>query len=73
VKRVIDIPEPFIESYFELMPIHERLRGRDFPTMHSYLKIVLCNVHDELTSRIDAPALARALRSSDGMQEKERD
>lgn len=72
-KRVIDIPESFIEKYFELMPIHERLRGRDFPTMHSYLKIVLCNIHDELTSRIDASALAQSLRSSDGMQEKERD
>ncbi|HXF55358.1 MAG TPA: hypothetical protein VNK52_14685 [Hyphomicrobiaceae bacterium] len=61
VKRVIDIPEPLAKAYFDLMPIHERLRGRDFPTMRNYLKIVLCNVHDELTSRLDAPALVDAL------------
>ena len=60
-KRVIDIPEPLAESYFDLMPIHEKLRGRDFPTMHSYLKIVLCNVHDDLTKRLDAPALLESL------------
>ena len=29
-KRVIDIPEPLAEKYFALMPIHEKLRGRDF-------------------------------------------
>jgi hypothetical protein len=62
VKRVIDIPETIAESYFALMPIHEQLRGRDFPTMHSYLKIVLCNVHDDLTKRMDAPALVQSLR-----------
>ena len=26
-KRAMDIPEPFAESYFDLMPIHEKLRG----------------------------------------------
>ena len=26
-----DVPEPFAEAYFNLMPIHEKLRGRDFP------------------------------------------
>ena len=61
-KRAIDIPEPFAESYFDLMPIHEKLRGRDFPTMHNYLKVTLCNIHDELTKRMDAtrPWLAAA-------------
>ena len=32
-KRAIDIPEPFAEAYFDLMPIHEKLRGSDFPTI----------------------------------------
>jgi hypothetical protein len=60
-KRVIDIPEPLAESYFKLMPIHEKLRGRDFPTMHNYLKIVLCNIHDELTGRVDVASLLKSL------------
>lgn len=61
VKRVIDIPEPFASAYFDLMPIHEKLRGRDFATMHNYLKVVLCNVHEELTRKVDASAVVGAL------------
>jgi len=57
-KRAMDIPEPIAEAYFALMPIHESLRGPDFPTMRNYLRVTLCNVHDELTKRIDAPLLA---------------
>jgi hypothetical protein len=56
-KRAMDIPGPFAKSYFDLMPIHEKLRGRDFPTTHNYLRVTLCNIHDELTKRVDAPAL----------------
>lgn len=63
VKRAMDVAEPFADAYFSLMPIHERLRGSDFPTMHNYLRISLCNVHDELTKRMDAPVLAAALKS----------
>ena len=62
-KRAMDIPEPYAKRYFDLMPIHEKLRGRDFPTTHNYLKVMLCNIHDELTNRIDAPAVAAALRA----------
>jgi hypothetical protein len=57
-KRAIDIPESFAETYFALMPIHKSLRGHDFPTLKSYLKVTLCNVHHELTKRIDAQAIA---------------
>jgi hypothetical protein len=39
------------------MPIYEKLKKTDFRTTHSYLKVVLCNVHEELESRIDLPAL----------------
>lgn len=59
-KRVMDIPEPLAETYFALMPIHEKLRGRDFATTRNYLRVSLCNIHDELISRIDRPALERA-------------
>jgi hypothetical protein len=43
------------------MPIHEKLRGRDFQTTRNYLRVSLCNIHDELISRMDGPALERAL------------
>jgi hypothetical protein len=60
-KRAFEICEPFAETYFDLLPIHEKLRGQDFPTIRNYLKVTLCNIHDELTKRMDAPALAAML------------
>ena len=60
-KRVMDIPEPLAETYFAMMPIHEKLRGRDFQTTRNYLRVSLCNIHDELISRMDRAALERAL------------
>ncbi len=59
-KRVMDIPEPLAETYFALMPIHEKLRGRDFATTRNYLRVSLCNIHDELIERMDKGALERA-------------
>jgi hypothetical protein len=58
-KRAMDIPETYAQLYFDTMPIHEKLRGRDFVTTHNYLKVVLCNVHEELSDRIDRPAFER--------------
>jgi len=58
-----DVPEQFAESYFNLMPIHEKLRSRDFQTTRSYLRVTMTNVHDELTKRLDAPATAESLRA----------
>lgn len=60
-KRVIDIPEPWAQTYFDLMPIHEKLRSRDFPTTRNYLRVTLCNVHDELIERLDLPAVTASL------------
>ncbi|HZD62523.1 MAG TPA: hypothetical protein VE200_06975 [Xanthobacteraceae bacterium] len=60
-KRAFDICEPWAETYFNLMPIHEKLRGRDFATIRNYLKVTLCNIHDEFSKRMDAPALAATL------------
>jgi hypothetical protein len=64
-KLAKDIPEPFAERYFALMPIHERLRDRDFPTIRNYLKVTLCNIHDELSERADVRGLVAALRRRD--------
>lgn len=60
-KRAMDIPEPLARAYFDLMPIHEKLRGRDFPTTHNYLKVTMCNIHAELTGRMDVQALSQLL------------
>lgn len=60
-KLAMDIPEPLAEIYFALMPIHEKLRGRDFATTRNYLRVSLCNIHDELTGRLDGPAVVRSL------------
>jgi hypothetical protein len=60
-KRVMDIPDPLAEAYFAMMPIHERLRGRDFDTTRNYLRVCLCNIHDELIERIDRAAVRQAL------------
>lgn len=63
-KMVKDIPDPYAARYFALMPIHERLRGEDFPTVRNYLKVTLCNIHDEFVRRIDSGALQASLRSA---------
>jgi hypothetical protein len=56
-----DIPEAYAKTYWDLMPIKKEIRTPDFPTTRSYLMIALCNMHDNLSSRIDASALARQL------------
>ena len=61
-KRVIDIPEQYVKHYFEMMPIHESLRTRDIGTTLGYLKLSLVNMHEELTKRMDAAAMAQKLR-----------
>ncbi len=60
-KRAFDICEPWAKTYFSLMPIHEKLRASEFPTIRNYLRVTLCNIHDELTKRMDAQALAGML------------
>ena len=60
-KRAMDIPEQWAQTYFDLMPIHEKLRGRDFSTTRNYLRITICNIHDELLKRLDMPAVAASI------------
>ena len=43
------------------MPICEKLRGSDYPTIRNYLRVTMCNIWDELTKRTDARALAAFL------------
>ena len=64
-KRVMDIPDPLAQAYFSMMPIHEKLRGRDFMTTRNYLSVCLCNIHDEFVARADVAALQQALSAGD--------
>jgi hypothetical protein len=70
-KRAFDICEPWAETYFNLMPIHQTLRRAEFPTIRNYLKVTLCNIHDEFTRRLDAAAVAAALRGQEERGEEE--
>jgi hypothetical protein len=62
-KPAKDIPEQFAQAYFEFLPIHEQLRGRDFPTTRNYLRATLCNIHEEFSKRVDGPAVVGALKA----------
>lgn len=66
-KRAMDVPEPFAKTYFDLMPIHKQLRGRDFSTTHNYLKVTMCNIHDELTRRMNLPVLSQLLARNEAV------
>ncbi|MBM3546659.1 MAG: hypothetical protein FJX54_06880 [Alphaproteobacteria bacterium] len=58
-----DVPESYAEKYVAQMPIHETLRGRDAPTIHNYLRVTMCNIHDELSKRMDIEAVAASLKT----------
>jgi hypothetical protein len=62
-KEVVDIPVPYAQRYFDLMPFHKDLLTQDMPTARSYLQINLINIRDELLKRMDAPAVVQALRA----------
>ena len=60
-KRAFEICEPWTDTYFNLMPIYEKLRRADYPTIRNYLRVTLCNIHEEFSKRMDAAALAAVL------------
>jgi len=62
VKRVMDVPARFVDRYVGAMPIHEKLRAKDVPTIHNYLRTNLCNAHEVFLRRADIGALVAALR-----------
>jgi len=62
-KRAFEIADPHVKAYFDLLPINETLKRSELPTIHGYLRATLCNVHEELTSRIHAPAVVASVRA----------
>lgn len=64
-KLVTDIPEPYVERYFNLMPFDKELLTNDLPTTRSYLRLSLTHIRDELVTRMDVPAVAALLCAMD--------
>jgi hypothetical protein len=60
-KRVIDIPEQYIATYWKLMPFDESIKTNDMPTTLAYLKLTLNRMADDLTKRMDPAAMAREM------------
>jgi len=62
-KRVIDIPAPFVDRVFSLMPIHKELLSDDAPTSRGFLQLNLVHMQEELIRRMDVPAMVARLRA----------
>ncbi|MSP03486.1 MAG: hypothetical protein EXR07_20960 [Acetobacteraceae bacterium] len=62
-KTARDVPVALAATYFSVMPIHPKLRGRDAPTLLNYLRVTMCNIHDTLTRSVDAGAVVASLRA----------
>ncbi len=62
-KRVIDIPDPYAERYFNMMPFDKELLTNDVPTTRSYLRLNLTHIRDELVKRMNTADIAAKLRS----------
>ena len=61
IKHAKDIPERFAEAYFNMMPNDESRAAAVSATIRNYLRVSLCNIHDELSTRIDVTAVTKAL------------
>lgn len=61
-KRIIDIPEPFAERYFAMMPFDKPFLTPDAPTARGFMQLQLIAVHEQLGTRMNALDMARKLR-----------
>jgi hypothetical protein len=61
-KSVIDIPEPYVARYFDMMPFARELLTKDEPTTRAYLRLTLTHMRDDLVKRMDAADMADKLR-----------
>ena len=61
-KPVLDIPEPYFERYFALMPFDKQFLTADAPTAKGFMQIALVNMKEDLIERMDAAEMAEQLR-----------
>jgi hypothetical protein len=52
------------DAIFAYLPIHPDLRREDREMFRNSVRFALCRVFDEMTRRLDVPALAQSLRGS---------
>jgi hypothetical protein len=52
-----DVILPYAKEIYDVQPIHEELRKRDFEMIQAQLRINLVNMHIEFEKRTDKPAL----------------
>jgi hypothetical protein len=62
-KRVIDIPVPFAERYFAMMPFDKPFLTPDAPTARSFMQLQLVKVQEELLNRMDVAGMVQQLRT----------
>lgn len=62
-KRIIDIPVPFAERYFAMMPFDKPFLTPDAPTARSFMQLHLVKVQEDLMNRMDAGAMVKQLGS----------
>lgn len=65
-KRVIDIPEPFAERYFAMMPFDKPFLTPDAPTARSFMQLQLVAMQEELLKRMDTAQILQSLRQKFG-------
>jgi hypothetical protein len=63
-KRIIDIPEPFAERYFAMMPFDKPFLTPDAPTARGFMQLQLIAIHEQLNERMNAPDMIRELRGA---------
>lgn len=61
-KRIIDIPVPFADRYFALMPFDKQFLTPDAPTARGFMQLQLVAVHEQLCARLHAAEVMRELR-----------
>lgn len=62
-KRVVDIPVPFAERYFAMMPFDKPFLTPDAPTARGFMQLHLIKMQEELLKRMDAAEMVRQLQS----------
>jgi hypothetical protein len=63
-KRIIDIPVPFAERYFAMMPFDKPFLTPDAPTARSFMQLHLVKVQEELINRMDAGGMVKQLQGA---------
>ena len=64
-KRIIDIPVPFADRYFAMMPFDKQFLTADAPTARSFMQLHLVKVQEDLMNRMDAGAMVKQLQRRD--------